>query len=233
MKPIGKKILVIEADEQLAHLLARELGYEGYSVTVCHDGRSGLETAKSQQWDLILLNLVLPELGGFEVARRISSKTQNPFMIMSTRDATMDKVASLDSGAEDFIVIPFSIAELLARIRAYFRGRQRSEQKNQKFIEGNVFRDLHINHRTRQVYRREEIINLSKRELELLLILFKNIGRAVSREEIVQHLWGTDAKNKVSIVDAYIRYLRKRLDQDGVPSYVKTVRGVGYMLGQG
>ncbi|MCJ1976722.1 response regulator transcription factor [Lactococcus paracarnosus] len=224
-----KKILIIEDEKQLARFVSLELEHEGYNVVVRHDGRSGLEAAISQDWDMILLDLMLPELDGFEVARRLRNEKQTPITMMTARDSTMDKVAGLDIGADDYITKPFAIEELLARLRANFRRQDREIQKRKK-TDGTTFRDLTINKKNRQVERGGEVIDLTKREYDLLTTLMKNVNDVVTREQLVQNVWGYDEGTETNVVDVYIRYLRNKLDQDGKDSYIQTVRGLGYML---
>lgn len=224
-----KKILIIEDEKQLARFVSLELEHEGYSVVVRHDGRSGLEAAMAQDWDMILLDLMLPELDGFEVARRLRNEKQTPITMMTARDSTMDKVAGLDIGADDYITKPFAIEELLARLRANFRRQDREIQKRKK-TDGTTFRDLTINKKNRQVERGGEVIDLTKREYDLLTTLMKNVNDVVTREQLVQNVWGYDEGTETNVVDVYIRYLRNKLDQDGKDSYIQTVRGLGYML---
>ena len=228
-KLMVKKILIIEDEKQLARFVSLELEHEGYSVQVRHDGRSGLEAAVSQDWDIILLDLMLPELDGFEVARRLRNEKQTPITMMTARDSTMDKVAGLDIGADDYITKPFAIEELLARLRANFRRQDREIQKRKK-TDGTTFRDLTINKKNRQVERGGEVIDLTKREYDLLATLMKNVNDVVTREQLVQNVWGYDEGTETNVVDVYIRYLRNKLDQDGKDSYIQTVRGLGYML---
>lgn len=228
-KLMVKKILIIEDEKQLARFVSLELEHEGYSVQVRHDGRSGLEAAISQDWDMILLDLMLPELDGFEVARRLRNEKQTPITMMTARDSTMDKVAGLDIGADDYITKPFAIEELLARLRANFRRQDREIQKRKK-TDGTTFRDLTINKKNRQVERGGEVIDLTKREYDLLVTLMKNVNDVVTREQLVQNVWGYDEGTETNVVDVYIRYLRNKLDQDGKDSYIQTVRGLGYML---
>ena len=228
-KLMVKKILIIEDEKQLARFVSLELDHEGYSVQVRHDGRSGLEAAVSQDWDMILLDLMLPELDGFEVARRLRNEKQTPITMMTARDSTMDKVAGLDIGADDYITKPFAIEELLARLRANFRRQDREIQKRKK-TDGTTFRDLTINKKNRQVERGGEVIDLTKREYDLLATLMKNVNDVVTREQLVQNVWGYDEGTETNVVDVYIRYLRNKLDQDGKDSYIQTVRGLGYML---
>ena len=224
-----KKILIIEDEKQLARFVSLELEHEGYNVVVRHDGRSGLEAAISQDWDMILLDLMLPELDGFEVARRLRNEKQTPITMMTARDSTMDKVAGLDIGADDYITKPFAIEELLARLRANFRRQDREIQKRKK-TDDTTFRDLTINKKNRQVERGGEVIDLTKREYDLLTTLMKNVNDVVTREQLVQNVWGYDEGTETNVVDVYIRYLRNKLDQDGKDSYIQTVRGLGYML---
>jgi DNA-binding response OmpR family regulator len=226
---MAKKILVIEDEKQLARFVSLELEHEGYSVEIRHDGRSGFEAGMSQEWDMILLDLMLPQLDGFEVARRLRNEKQTPIIIMTARDSTMDKVAGLDIGADDYITKPFAIEELLARLRSNFRRQDREAQKRRK-TDGSTFRDLVINKKNRQVQRGEEVIDLTKREYDLLTTLMKNVNDVVTREQLVQNVWGYEEGTETNVVDVYIRYLRNKLDKNGKDSYIQTVRGLGYMM---
>jgi DNA-binding response OmpR family regulator len=226
---MAKKILIIEDEKQLARFVSLELEHEGYNVEVRHDGRSGLDAAMGSDWDMILLDLMLPELDGFEVARRLRNEKQTPIIIMTARDSTMDKVAGLDIGADDYVTKPFAIEELLARLRANFRRQDRELEKRKK-TDGTTFRDLIINKKNRQVQRGEEVIDLTKREYDLLTTLMANVNDVVTREQLVENVWGYEEGTETNVVDVYIRYLRNKLDQKGKDSYIQTVRGLGYML---
>lgn len=223
-----KKILIIEDEKNLSHFVSLELEHEGYKTTVVADGRKGLEAALFGKNDLILLDLMLPELDGFEVARRVRKEgVLTPIIMMTARDSTMDRVAGLDIGADDYIIKPFAIEELLARVRAYFR---RSETMGKEGTKDSThFRDLTIDKTNRAVLRGDQVIDLTNREYELLLNLMQHNGDVVTRETLVTDVWGFP-NSETNVVDVYIRYLRNKLDQLGKDSYIQTVRGLGYVM---
>lgn len=222
------RILIIEDEENLARFVELELKHEGYETDVELDGRAGLDAALNQDFDVILLDLMLPELNGIEVARRVREVKDTPIIIMTARDSVIDRVSGLDHGADDYIVKPFAIEELLARVRALLR-RISIEGGNAKSTTV-TYKDLTIEKENRVVRRGDEIINLTKREYELLLILMENINVVMSRKELLSKVWGYDSKVETNVVDVYIRYLRNKIDRPGEKSYIQTVRGTGYVI---
>lgn len=224
------RILIIEDEENLAKFVEMELKHEGYEADVELDGRSGLQAALNQDFDLILLDLMLPELNGIEVARRVREAKNTPIIIMTARDSVIDRVSGFDHGADDYIVKPFAIEELLARVRALLR-RINIEDSNNKGHQTTVkYKDITIEKENRIVRRDDEVINLTKREYELLLILMENINVVMSRKELLSKVWGYDSKVETNVVDVYIRYLRNKIDRPGEKSYIQTVRGTGYVI---
>ncbi|HGH9704237.1 TPA: two-component system response regulator CovR [Streptococcus pyogenes] len=224
-----KKILIIEEDEKnLARFVSLELQHEGYEVIVEVNGREGLETALEKEFDLILLDLMLPEMDGFEVTRRLQTEKTTYIMMMTARDSIMDVVAGLDRGADDYIVKPFAIEELLARIRAIFRRQDIESEK--KVPSQGIYRDLVLNPQNRSVNRGDDEISLTKREYDLLNILMTNINRVMTREELLSNVWKYDEAVETNVVDVYIRYLRGKIDIPGKESYIQTVRGMGYVI---
>lgn len=224
------RILIIEDEENLAKFVEMELKHEGYETDVELDGRSGLQAALNQDFDLILLDLMLPELNGIEVARRVREAKNTPIIIMTARDSIIDRVSGFDHGADDYIVKPFAIEELLARVRALLR-RINIEDSNNKGHQTTVkYKDITIEKENRIVRRDDEVINLTKREYELLLILMENINVVMSRKELLSKVWGYDSKVETNVVDVYIRYLRNKIDRPGEKSYIQTVRGTGYVI---
>ena len=216
--------------ENLANFVELELKHEGYDTDVELDGRAGLEAALNQDFDVILLDLMLPELNGIEVARRVREIKDTPIIIMTARDSVIDRVSGLDHGADDYIVKPFAIEELLARVRALLR-RISIEDGNNKEHQTTVnYKDLTIEKENRVVRRGDEVINLTKREYELLLILMENINVVMSRKDLLSKVWGYDSKVETNVVDVYIRYLRNKIDRPGEKSYIQTVRGTGYVI---
>ncbi len=223
-----KKILIIEDEKNLARFVSLELQHEGYEVIVEVNGREGLETALEKEFDLILLDLMLPEMDGFEVTRRLQTEKTTYIMMMTARDPIMDVVAGLDRGADDYIVKPFAIEELLARIRAIFRRQDIESEK--KVPSQGIYRDLVLNPQNRSVNRGDDEISLTKREYDLLNILMTNMNRVMTREELLSNVWKYDEAVETNVVDVYIRYLRGKIDIPGKESYIQTVRGMGYVI---
>ncbi|HES4103542.1 TPA: two-component system response regulator CovR [Streptococcus pyogenes] len=223
-----KKILIIEDEKNLARFVSLELQHEGYEVIVEVNGREGLETALEKEFDLILLDLMLPEMDGFEVTRRLQTEKTTYIMMMTARDSIMDVVAGLDRGADDYIVKPFAIEELLARIRAIFRRQDIESEK--KVPSQGIYRDLVLNPQNRSVNRGDDEISLTKREYDLLNILMTNMNRVMTREELLSNVWKYDEAVETNVVDVYIRYLRGKIDIPGKESYIQTVRDMGYVI---
>lgn len=223
-----KKILIIEDEKNLARFVSLELQHEGYEVIVEVNGREGLETALEKEFDLILLDLMLPEMDGFEVTRRLQTEKTTYIMMMTARDSIMDVVAGLDRGADDYIVKPFAIEELLARIRAIFRRQDIESEK--KVPSQGIYRDLVLNPQNRSVNRGDDEISLTKREYDLLNILMTNMNRVMTREELLSNVWKYDEAVETNVVDVYIRYLRGKIDIPGKESYIQRVRGMGYVI---
>lgn len=224
------RILIIEDEKSLARFVQLELQHEGYEVEVQSNGRTGLEAALSEDFDAILLDLMLPEINGIEVCRRIRREKITPIIMMTARDSIIDRVSGLDHGADDYIVKPFAIEELLARLRAVLR-RVDLETQDSTFHQTTVeFQDIVIEKENRVVRRNNEVINLTKREYELLLLLMENINVVQSRETLLNKVWGVDVGVETNVVDVYIRYLRNKIDVKGRPSYIQTVRGTGYVM---
>ncbi|MBF0780202.1 MULTISPECIES: response regulator transcription factor [unclassified Granulicatella] len=229
MQKNKKRVLIIEDEKNLARFVELELKHEGYETMICHDGRSGLDEALQKEWDVILLDLMLPELNGLEVCRRIRPFKQTPIIIMTARDSVIDRVSGLDQGADDYIVKPFAIEELLARLRSLFRRLDLSDEHTQIKQTVVTYRDLTIEKENRIVRRGDDIIDLTKREYELLLTLMENINVVLSRDVLLEKVWGYTPEVETNVVDVYIRYLRNKIDTSS-NSYVQTVRGTGYVM---
>lgn len=224
-----KKILIIEDEKNLARFVSLELQHEGYEVTIAHDGRSGLEQAIDDDFDLILLDLMLPEMDGYEVTRRLRQEKTTYVIMMTARDSVMDIVSGLDRGADDYIVKPFAIEELLARVRATFRRQDFESEKS--FSDGSaIYRDLKIDSQNRSVVRGDTTIPLTKREFDLLNALMSNVNRVMTREDLLSRVWKYDEAVETNVVDVYVRYLRGKIDVPGRESYIQTVRGMGYVV---
>lgn len=224
------KVLIIEDEKNLARFVELELKHEGYETTVHYNGRTGLDAALSSDWDAILLDLMLPELNGLEVCRRVRQVKNTPIIMMTARDSVIDRVSGLDHGADDYIVKPFAIEELLARIRALLRRIQIENDQQKSNKKSVTFKDLTIEKESRIVRRGDEVINLTKREYELLLTLMENVDVVLARDVLLTKVWGYDSEVETNVVDVYIRYLRNKIDRPGENSYIQTVRGTGYVM---
>ena len=224
------RILIIEDEDNLSNFVSLELQHEGYETKVCENGREGLDTALNEDWDAILLDLMLPELNGLEVCRRLRQSKSTPIIMMTARDSVIDRVSGLDHGADDYVVKPFAIEELLARLLAVLR-RVDFENDNGTTKQTTVtYRDLTIEKENRVVRRGDEIIELTKREYELLLTLMENINVVLARDVLLKKVWGYESQIETNVVDVYIRYLRNKIDRPGEDSYIQTVRGTGYVM---
>ncbi len=223
------KILLIEDEKNLARFIELELKYEGYEVSVSYDGRSGLELALGEEWDLILLDIMLPQLNGIEVCRRIRAIKTTPIMMLTARDSVMDRVSGLDSGADDYLSKPFAIEELLARIRALFRRLPSFSSTPNPVL---VFKDIRLEVEARVAKKGDELLNLTKREYDLLLTFMENANVVLTREVLLNKVWGYESEVETNVVDVYVRYLRNKIDTPGEESYIETVRGTGYVMRQ-
>lgn len=226
------KILIIEDEKNLARFIELELNHEGFDTDVRFDGRSGLEAAldKDEVWDIILLDLMLPELNGIDVARRIRQISNVPIIMMTARDSVIDRVSGFDHGADDYIVKPFAIEELLARMRALLRRIEIESTSGSKKQTTIQYKDLIVEKENRIVRRGEETIELTKREYELLVKLMENLNVVLSREVLLNKVWGYETEIETNVVDVYIRYLRNKIDKPNQESYIQTVRGTGYVM---
>lgn len=224
-----ERILIIEDEEKIARVLQLELEFEGYETGTAHTGPDGLIKYREQAWDLILLDLMLPGLNGLDVLRRIrATETHTPVILLTAKNDVEDKVAGLDLGANDYVTKPFEIDELLARIRAALRFSTVEEPKKDEFL--HEFADLSIHEQTREVTRNERQVELTPREYDLLLHLLRHPNQVLSREQLLDAVWGYDYYGDTNVVDVYIRYVRKKIEQEGEGTLIQTVRGVGYVL---
>ena len=227
------KILIIEDEKNLARFVELELQHEKYDTTVESNGRKGLDLALRDNYDAILLDLMLPDLNGLEIARRVRQEKTTPIIMMTARDSVIDRVSGLDHVADDYIVKPFAIEELLARLRAVLRRVQIEKRASgeaagvQRVIR---FNDLTIETANRIVHRGDKTVDLTKREYNLLMTLIEHKNNVVTREQLLKKIWGSDSKIETNVVEVYVRYLRNKIDVPGRSSYIKTVRGTGYMV---
>jgi len=221
-----KKILIIEDEKNLSDFIRLELEYEKYEVLVAFEGREGLAKALDEDVALILLDIMLPSLNGIEVCRRIRAVKNTPIIMITARDSVLDRISGLDSGADDYISKPFEIEELLARMRAIFRRVDQENPSNHLLI----YKDLEMDLEARIVKRENEMIELTKTEFDLLKLLMKNVNRVLTREVLLEEVWGYDALVETNLVDVYISYLRAKVDGADQESYIQTVRGSGYVI---
>ncbi|MCY7784654.1 two-component system response regulator YkoG [Bacillus sp. FSL H8-0515] len=221
-------ILIVEDEEKIARVLQLELEYEGYSVTIKHNGTEGLNAAAEGGYSLVLLDVMLPGLSGLEVLRRLrKTDQQTPVILLTARDSIPDKVTGLDIGANDYVTKPFEIEELLARIRAALRQNGTKTEDIGTYL---TYDDLRVNEKTREVRRGDKEVELTPREFDLLVYMLKHPQQVLTREQILNSVWGFDYIGDTNVVDVYIRYIRKKLDYPYEKQLIHTVRGVGYAI---
>lgn len=221
--------MIVEDEFNIARFVQLELEHEGYRAEVAGDGREGLQKALDGNFDLIILDVMLPSLNGVEVLRRLRQKSMVPVIMLTAKDAVMDKIMGLDTGADDYMTKPFAIEELLARIRALFKrvGAIDERKENRQLLES---RELVVEVDQHTVRYREEEIELTKKEFDLLVYLLRNKNIVLSRESIIEEVWGYDYFGDTNVVDVYIRYLRSKIDERFQVKMIHTVRGVGYQI---
>lgn len=217
--------MIIEDEAKIARFIEMELGYEGYSTEKAADGRTGLTLAESGKFDLILLDIMLPGLSGMEVLRRLRRTSDVPVILLTARDSVVDKVSGLDSGADDYITKPFATEELLARIRSALR-KKNPMPENEVLTASGVTLDAG----RRLVTVLGNSVSLTKREFDLLYYLMKNRGMVVSREVLIENVWGYEYEGETNAVDVFVRFLREKIDEPYQIKLIKTVRGVGYVI---
>jgi DNA-binding response OmpR family regulator len=226
------QLLVVDDDVRMRTFLAGELRAEGYGVEEAGDGQSALMHLRSQPTDLAMLDWSLPDFSGVEICRRLrAGEIYTPVLMLTAHDEIRDRVEALDSGADDYLLKPFSIEELLARVRAHLR--RASYGRLISTADVLSVADLSVNTATREVERGGEAVQLSVREYDLLLCLLRQAGRVVEREQILREVWGENHFGDENLLGVYIRYLRKKLEPEGRPTLIQTVRGVGFMLREG
>jgi len=220
-----KRILLVEDEKKIADFVRRGLTLEGYKVEVVYDGESGLEAAIENPPDLLVLDVMLPGLNGLEVCRelRVAGFT-TPILMLTARDSVPDRVAGLDAGADDYLIKPFELEELLARVRAQLR-RQAAEAE-----ESLQYADLTLNTATRDVTRGGRRIELTAKEFDVLELFMRNPRQVLTRDILYERIWGYDFSGESNIIEVYVRYLRAKLEAGGEPRLIYTVRGVGYTL---
>lgn len=219
-----KNILIVEDEINISEFVKLELEYEGYKVCIKEDGREGLEEALKGNYDLIILDIMLPSMNGFEICRRLKKQIDTPVIMLSAKDSVMDKVNGLQIGADDYIAKPFAIEELLARIEVVMR---RQNSVNNYLVK---FKDIIIDKNSRIVKKNNEEINLTNKEYELLIMLIENKDKVITRDEILDRIWGYEFDPETNVIDVYIRYLRTKLNPDNKEEYIQTIRSVGYIM---
>ena len=218
------RVLVVEDDEDIAQALQRSLRLEGYEVRLAGDGEAALRTAITFQPDLVVLDLGLPKLDGIEVARRLRARDDVPILVLTARDAVDARVEGLDSGADDYLVKPFERQELLARLRALLR---RRPPRGSASV---VVADLSLNPDTHEVRRGDRDVELTQREFELLEYLMRNERLVISRQKLLDEVWGYDPFSITNTIEVFVSNLRRKLEAGGEPRLLHTVRGAGYVL---
>ena len=224
-------ILIVEDEKKIARFLELELKHEGYDVLTAFDGRTGLDTALEKDPDLLILDLMLPELSGIEVCRRLRHTSDVPIIMLTAKDDVSDKVMGLDMGADDYVTKPFAIEELLARIRVALKKR-RAKDVQQKEQDDHILTAgcISIDTASWQVHVKEEAVSLTKKEFDMLRYLMEHRGKAVTRDQLMNEVWGYDYIGDSNIVDVYIRYLRHKIDDQFGIKTIHTIRSVGYIF---
>lgn len=221
---MNERILIIEDDEAILRLLRRGLAYEGYQVDTAIDGQSGLNLARDVHPDLVILDWMLPGMDGLEVCRRLRTGGNVPILMLTAKDTIQDRVQGLDAGADDYLVKPFELDELTARVRALLRRTQPDRSLTLSFA------DLTLDTGTRQAMRKGRVISLTAKEYELIELFLRHPRQVLTREMIFDRVWGYDFGGESNVLDVYIRYLRQKLEADDEMRLLHTVRGVGYVL---
>lgn len=219
-------ILLVEDDVTLAETLRYNLEREGYRVIIASDGVQGLETARRERPDLVMLDVMLPRLDGFSVCRLLRRESNVPILMLTARQDEVDRIAGLELGADDYVSKPFSLGELLARVRAVMRRTDRQPEHNREVLDVGVLR---LDTGSRRAWRAEQELSLSQKEFDLLTCLIRNRGMALSRDMLLERVWGYDFPGDSRTVDVHIRWLREKVEPDpSQPIYIQTVRGIGY-----
>jgi len=217
-------ILVIEDEEKILNFLRRGLIYEGYRVETAADGTAGLASARDNPPDLVILDWMLPGIDGLEVCRRLRAASNVPILMLTAKDAVSDRVQGLDAGADDYLVKPFALDEVLARLRALLR---RAKPETPEIL---TFGDLRLDTGTHQAFRGDRAVELTAKEYELLELFLQHPRQVLTREVIYDRVWGYDFGGESNIIEVYVRYLRQKTESEAEPRLLHTVRGVGYVL---
>lgn len=221
------RILVIEDEKNLNDIIVKRLKVEHYGVDACYDGAEGLDYILATEYDAIILDVMLPKINGFEILKKIrEKKIKTPVLLLTAKDSVEDRVRGLDLGADDYLLKPFAFDELLARIRVLLRKASNTETANNIFSIANLTVDV----TSRTVKRDDKNLKLSTREFTILEYMIRNKGKILSRDTIEQHIWNYDYEGGTNVIDVYIRYLRKKIDDGYEPKLIHTIRGIGYVL---
>jgi two-component system response regulator MprA len=223
---VGQKstILVVDDDSRIVNMLRRALAYEGYTVRAATSGLGGLESARDEPPNLVVLDLMLPDLDGYEVCRRLRAESDVPILMLTARDEIDDRVRGLDEGADDYLVKPFALQELLARVRVLLRRSQPSEQRVYQF------EDLTLDTSSREAARQGRTIQLSTKEYQLLALFMRHPRQVLTRDAIMDAVWGYDYSGESNVLEVYVGYLRQKLEASGESRLIYTMRGTGYVL---
>ena len=224
MLVLMQRILVVDDDPEILSLLKRGLSYEGYAVETASNGAEALSKAREKEPDLVVLDVMMPEMDGVEVARRLRQAGDVPILMLTARGTVADRVAGLDGGADDYLVKPFAFDELLARVRALLRRRQPREREVLRFV------DLTLDTASWEVRRGNDMIQLTAQEFDLLELFLRHPRQVLKRDFIYDRVWGYDFEGESNVIEVYVRYLRAKLEAGGKPRLIQTVRGVGYVL---
>ena len=221
---MSTKILIVEDEKKMAQFLMMELEHEGYEVQVIYNGREAMDLIQNESFDVILLDIMLPGINGMEVCRRVRQFSDVPIIMVTAKADVTDRVMGLDTGANDYLIKPFAIEELLARIRAI----QRSHQKNSEDV--LQVDSLIMNTKTHEVTQNGDMVSLTKKEYDLLEMLLRNKGIVLTRDRLLESLWGYEYSGDTNVIDVFIKHLRNKLDKEQETSVITTVRGVGYVI---
>ncbi len=221
---MGIRVLVIDDDRKITDLLRRGLGYEGYIVDIAHSGAEGLAQAREHTPDLVILDIMMPGMDGLEVCRRLRAQGKIPILMLTARDAVADRVLGLETGADDYLVKPFAFEELLARIHAMLR---RGQHQVSEILE---YRDLKLDTSKRKAFRGQREIELTTTEYKILQLLLHHSEQVLTKEQILEKVWGYDFGGDSNILEVYVRYLRNKLEAAGEKRLIHTMRGTGYVL---
>jgi two-component system response regulator MprA len=221
---MAARILVVDDDRRITAMLRRALAYEGYEVDLAPDGAKGLLTARDRPPDIVILDVMMPGLDGLEVCRRLRSGGDVPILMLTARDEVPDRVAGLDAGADDYLVKPFALEELIARVRALLRRREGSTSTLLSFG------DLRLDTARREAHRGERPIELTTKEYELLALFLRHPRQVLTRDVILEQVWGYDFGGDANVLEVYVGYLRSKLEEGGEIRLIQTVRGAGYVL---